>query len=261
MPTLFFLTLFICGCSLSGSTGSVPVQTQCNGPPSDQSATINGHFLTTPIPITVHTTSVPDFNEDEMNAINAAIATWNQFFSRSKQMPIFSTSSSPAESRSLPSSFNNTLFCNSSPGLISNGSFSGSVVIYKLGTWPSSTFGSEKIAITLQCTHPSTTNNDPYAFIYDAVTLVNYQNFFIQGQPLPDLETIIAHELGHVLGLKHSCENNSTITGMPDCNLSGLDATYQSAIMFPSFTFNQNQIGEQKRQLGVNDEGRANCIY
>ena len=89
---------------------------------------------------------------------------------------------------------------------------------------------------------------------------LNYQNFFVTGKPVPDLQSIITHEMGHLLGLGHSCETD-TETGVPNCNESGLPPAYQAALMFPTFTFDSNGNGQIKRDLQSNDEGRANCLY
>jgi hypothetical protein len=93
-----------------------------------------------------------------------------------------------------------------------------------------------------------------------AVIEINYQNFFVDGKKLPDLESIILHEFGHLMGLNHSCEAAAK-TGVPSCNQSGLNPDYISASMYPVFAFSTDGTGEQKRDLGTNDESRANCLY
>ena len=87
---------------------------------------------------------------------------------------------------------------------------------------------------------------------------VKYQNFFISGKKLPDLQSIITHEMGHMIGVNHSCESTGK-TGTPACNSS--PAEYFAAIMFPVFGFDASGLGESKRVLQDNDEGRANCLY
>ena len=84
---------------------------------------------------------------------------------------------------------------------------------------------------------------------------------FVAGHKQPDLQSIVLHEIGHVLGLNHSCEAASTGTGVPGCNDFGVSSAYASAVMAPLFGFDENGYGEQKRQLTQNDEGRANCLY
>jgi len=100
----------------------------------------------------------------------------------------------------------------------------------------------------------------PFNRIYLAVIEINYQNFFVNNNKVPDLQSIITHEFGHLLGLGHSCEMTQK-TGFPNCLESNLNPDYLAAIMFPTFSFDQNGNGIQKRSLGNDDEGRANCLY
>ena len=80
-----------------------------------------------------------------------------------------------------------------------------------------------------------------------AVMELNYVNFFRSGMPVPDLQSLVTHELGHLLGLNHSCVGAG-------CN--GAPSDYINAIMFPSYN-----PGSIKRALNSNDQGRANCLY
>jgi hypothetical protein len=137
--------------------------------------------------------------------------------------------------------------------LLSNNQYTGDVVVSKLGTWP---HDSAAMALTSFCTFPNT----PFNKIYTAVIEINYQNFFTSGSRLPDLQTIILHEFGHLVGLGHSCELGSAGTGLVKCSAS-IDAKYIEAVMFPSFSFPDNVHGEKRQDLKDNDMGRANCLY
>ena len=90
---------------------------------------------------------------------------------------------------------------------------------------------------------------------------LNYQGFFVSGRKVPDLQTIMLHEFGHLLGLYHSCDSGSTKAGTPNCLSGTLKTEYRDAVMFPVFGFNEDLTGEQKRELNENDQGRANCLY
>jgi len=86
---------------------------------------------------------------------------------------------------------------------------------------------------------------------------INYANFFSAGKPMPDLQSIVTHELGHLLGLDHSCSGTAT-SGMPACNQANTD--YVNALMYPALGFNGAQ-GQVSRTIRTNDQQRANCLY
>jgi hypothetical protein len=252
---LIFLAPFlflIFSCSLGGSSGTstTPVITQCIIP-ADQSATISGHWPTTPIPLAFHQ---GDFSASEISAFTKAADTWNEHYKAALGIPTILDygGASPRNSNAADTTQGGS-FCSS--GIMSGNTFSGQVVIYKLGVWPSS-YPAAAIAITNFCPIAA----KPYPTFYQAVLEINYQGFFVPGTKVPDLQSIALHEFGHLLGLRHSCEGTAT-TGMPGCNDSKISADYVIASMFPIFTFDQSGAGQIKQGLGVNDQGRANCLY
>jgi hypothetical protein len=93
-----------------------------------------------------------------------------------------------------------------------------------------------------------------------AIMELNYQNFFVAGQRQPDLRSIMVHELGHLLGLDHTCATGAK-AGFPDCNQSSLSAEYFEAVMYPVIPFDSTGAGAVKRDLNRNDQGRAQCLY
>jgi hypothetical protein len=184
-----------------------------------------------------------------MTAIVNAAATWNSFYGASLGMQALDYGSA-----SSPNTSNNpkpTSVCSAS--IVKDGAFSGQVVIYKTTNWP---YSSEAIALTSFCPSPAS----PLPLMYQAIMEVNYKNFFISGKRQPDLQTIVLHEFGHLMGLSHSCESSAK-TGIPNCNDASLNPDYFTALMYPSFGFDSAGTGEQKRNLRSNDQGRANCLY
>jgi hypothetical protein len=236
------------GCALGFNAPAAQLVTTCVLP-ADQIATLAGHWKTIPVPIAFHQ---GDFNSDEVSAMTAAADTWNTFYSATqniKQVIDYGGSSVRFSAQPVP-----TDVC--AQGLLQGGVFTGNVVIYRQLVWPHSGVNST-MALTSFCTNPAT----PLPATYMAYMEINFQGFFQNGLKQPDMQTIVGHEFGHLLGLYHSCDVGSTTAGKPDCNKTGLDPDYQSAVMYPTFGFNADLTGEQKRTLEPNDEGRANCLY
>lgn len=239
------------GCALY-SPGNTTAYTSTCLIPSDQSGTINGHWTTVPIPLAV---AQGQFASQELSAITAAADTWNAFSSNVRSENFFNyggVSGNPTVSAASDSSQSGDMCAQ---GILQSGSYTGNVVIYKLGTWPSS-YSSAAMAITRYCTTPAS----PYPTMYMALTELNYQDFFVSGQRVPDLQTIVTHEDGHVLGLNHSCEN-FTENGMPLCTNSSINPNYLTAIMYPTFGFDAYGNGLVNHSLGIDDEQRVDCLY
>jgi hypothetical protein len=94
--------------------------------------------------------------------------------------------------------------------------------------------------------------------IIGASILLNFEGYNAPGQQRIDVESLLLHELGHVLGLLHSCNgsgNGGTDgTAAPMCAIA--PTQYTSAVMFPFL-----QVNQERRQLQQNDYSRINCLY
>lgn len=218
--------------------------------PDDQKGTVIGKWKLLAVPIALQAGA---FNAAEAQAITSAADTWNEFFAYSFGLPSVDYGGNPSNPRTS-TAVKSSNICGT--GLIQNGKFVGSIVIYKDATWPYSS-ATQAMAFTTSCKTP-VQNSVPN--IYMQIMELNYQYFFASGLRQPDLQTIVLHELGHVLGLDHSCENTNK-SGFPNCSSSSLNPDYYSALMYPVFGFDSMGFGEQKRALGVNDQGRVNCLY
>ena len=247
LATLIGLAFAATACSLGGS--AQPLVTTCVLP-ADQSGSLEGHWKVVPVPIALDSSS--QFTPFESGVITTAADTWNNFFAASLGLhpidyggttPRISTAPRPAK------------VCGQNITSSSGNAYTGSVVIYKDGNWP---YSHSEIALTTYC-GPTGTPNGSQLF-YDAAIELNYQDFFAPGKQQPDLQSIVLHELGHLVGVNHSCETY-TKAGTPNCSAAGISPDYLAASMYPVFGFNNLNQGTQRRDLGANDQGRANCLY
>ena len=77
------------------------------------------------------------------------------------------------------------------------------------------------------------------------------------------LESVALHELGHAVGLDHSCVSEGSRRRYAGCGSLGEGHPYRQAVMFPSLQVNPHPeaASETKNELRSNDRERANCVY
>lgn len=236
----FFLSS--CGASTKGVTKECKIN-------SDQKASLLGHWSVRPVPLAV---IANDFSANEVAALQAAIGTWNQFFKVSKGFQLFLAGNVPlATAPTGTQKLTKSTVC-SQASVNANG-FNRPIVITKVKSgW---TYGSGVMALTSTCQAAVSGASTP-AF-YSGVIEVNFENFHNAGQPIPDLQSTVSHELGHLLGLKHSCSAGSD-NAIVACNSASEE--YRDALMYPALGFYGNK-GAVSRNLRTNDQQRANCLY
>lgn len=219
-----------------------PIATEC-ALNADQKTTLRGHWSVHPIPLAVQAV---DFSASELVSVQAAINTWNTFFQESKGFSLFLSGTSSLDVLGAGGGHPTTrTIC--SQQMVNEHGFTQHLMIYKVTSgW---SYGSAVIGLTSTC--PVSTSSSLYPIYSAGMMEINFQNFFVAGQPVPDLQTIITHELGHLMGVDHSCSGSGCASAPED---------YIQAVMYPSIGFDGIQ-GRAKRVLQPNDQKRANCLY
>lgn len=92
--------------------------------------------------------------------------------------------------------------------------------------------------------------------ISGAAVLLNFDAWNVPGRESVDMESLVLHELGHVVGLLHSCNpgTGTDITGAAGCASAPIE--YEEAVMYPAL-----DVGQIRRFLMPNDYARINCLY
>lgn len=187
----------------------------------------------------VQTISVDsNFSDGEVKQIESAVATWNAQGRRTLGGNIFTVQKFSLSSNSTPESRTDCGFPGTPNGF--------SVVKVNSTSWSNLGFPNVSPGVTLRCSAGK-------EFASKQIILLNPTN--IKNTP-SIFESVILHELGHTIGLNHSCDaGNAGKAEYRSC--SGVSATsdpYREAVMYPYIDSN-----EHKEKLTSNDEQRASC--
>ena len=231
----------------------------CNDPVSDRAPLLAqdckvsqdqlGAFMV-PLPLDANVKVVVDekfikddkSGKDEPSAIAYAVSVWNAFSNRSLGRSIFTL---------VPKGTGGTI-----PERADDCSFEGGtddtfyvVKEERAEHWKALGLGSNNPGVTVRCRRDSK--------LLKQVVMINTN----LARP-EQLASIVLHELGHALGLNHSCLGEAARSDYATCNGMANEHPYHKAIMFPFLRIGAGKdSSEIKDQLKSNDMERAYCLY
>lgn len=232
------------GCSPAPSSQSFDSESVLTGEcaaPRDQRGSFMAKVMALPLLIRADA----GFTDDERASIGAAVAQWNLFGRRVRGADFFSL-----EFDVLPANFHAD-----DPRDCSNESF-GTEAVFSIvresapARWRSLGFTDSIPGATLRCYSGKQVLHQ---------VVMTYINVVDPAQ----FTSVILHELGHTLGLDHSCQNGAAREKFAACAGLAESHPYHMAVMFPSLRM-RSSVSEQpevKNVLRSNDELRASCLY
>lgn len=247
----------------SQNSAMISNRTKCILPADQGRGSLQGAWASIPIPIVFDRDFYTSDNGAVMPAFRAAAETWNYWASvRGMQaFRIIDDGSGPTAGRDIPE-------ITSCDQASYSSSVTDAVGIWKIGTAGfhaniRSSCGSAKRLLAFdQTTNAGVQGQTDWIVnngkITGASILLNFEGFNAPGRNRVDAESLLLHEMGHVLGLLHSCNGSSgsSIDGTSAPNCTTAPTTYTSAVMFPYL-----ETAQERRSLMSNDFNRINCLY
>lgn len=240
----------------TGKNGRITNYTNCQLPKDQGAGSFQGAWASLPIPVIFDKDFYMSDAGAAMPALRGAVTTWNNWASirGMRGFTINSDGSGVSGGMDIPA----ITSC-------SQAAYS-SAVTDMVGIWKITSYGDGKNT-RADCGTQGKILPDGVQGMTDwiilngkitgASILLNFEGFNAPGAKKIDVESLLLHELGHVLGLLHSCNGSSDGsdgTTAPSCDIA--PTAYKSAVMFPALA-----VGEQRRSLQQNDYSRVNCLY
>jgi hypothetical protein len=250
--------LYACGTGPSADytqNGTVVTNFTSCAMPQDQTGSVEGHWAGLPIKLVFDQDFYTTNNGATMPSLYAAVASWNAW-ANLRGIPAAFTISNDGTGPTAGMAIPNLTDCAQS-------SYTASVT-NAVGIWKIRNSGAGANART-SCGTAQTLMASSIQGSTDwivsggnitgASILLNFANWNSPGQSTIDVQSLLLHELGHVLGLLHSCNGSATDkTTAPACAVA--EPAYLIAVMYPALI-----VGQLRRSLMQNDYSRVNCLY
>lgn len=254
------LLLLLSSCSIKApgsSTGKITNVVNCSLPKDQGEGSLQGRWASLPISIVLDKDFYVADEGEAMPSLRGAVETWNSWSSLKNKTAfnIINDGSGVSAGMDIPQLTD-----------CSQASYSAAVTD-KVGIWKISSSGDHanrrdscgtQLKILPDGVQGQTDWITSGGYIIGSSILLNFEGFNSPGNRSIDVESLLLHELGHVLGLLHSCNGSSAGstdgTSAPACAIA--PEKYLFAVMFPFLQ--ENQI---RRDLNQNDYDRVNCLY
>lgn len=261
IPKILLPLAFLLGCtaapSESAENGRIINFTNCQLPPAQGRGSLQGAWADIPIPVVLDKDFYVTDEGEAITALKGAIETWNNWSRlRGKTaFQIIEDGTGQDGGRDIPD-------ITSCKQAAYSSSTTDAVGIWKIGTsGPRKNSRADCLAqkkILPDGVQGQTDWIVQNQRITGASILLNFEGFNAPGKQLIDVESLLLHELGHVLGLLHSCNGSSEGsidgTSSPACGVA--PKQFVDAVMFPFL-----QVAQLRRSLLQNDYNRINCLY
>lgn len=261
-PSALGFVALCCGCSArppesTQESGRVTNYTVCALPADQGAGSLQGKWASLPIPVVIDRDFYTTDQGAQAVAIRNAINIWNDSWARLRGFQAFTISN---DGSGLGAGAGIPVTQDCSQATITNARTD------VVGIWKIQAGGDGKNSRVVNGTacklletgiqgKTDWTMATTGTQIAGASILLNYDEFNNTAANTLDLHSLVLHELGHVLGLLHSCSPGpDDSTTAVECGLA--PERYFEAVMFPYLRANQI-----RRALRQNDLNRVNCLY
>ena len=184
------------------------------------------------------------FTSAQQSEIMKSIDVWNDYGRKNTGRDFFRASVTRVPGGSQPAARED---CKFSAGE-ANGSGFRIVKEDNSKYWKSLNLSEQNGAATVRCSSGGK--------LLRQVVMINTTN-----SPPEQFMSISLHELGHTLGLGHSCTNGAGTADYASCGSLQPDHAYRVAVMYPVLQLFGDGKVETKELLRQNDTERTDCLY